>query len=108
MSIMRSTLRTNLNKANRKPESGFSELTDIPFIRRTNIVDKYDSYLKTSQRIRPICPNGTCVIFIECSNFDLVLLSSLIFGIMPMGSIKHDLSVVMNVTSNCESALLKL
>ena len=83
MSIMRSTLRTNLNKANRKPESGFAKFTDTMcnsrFIWKTNIVDKKDSYLKTGQRIRSICPNGTCVIFIECSNFDLVLLSSLIF-----------------------------
>ena len=67
-----------------------------------------DPYLKTSQRIRSICPNGTCVIFIECCYFNLVLLSSLIFRVMPMGSIKHDLSIIMNVTPHRESALLKL
>ena len=108
MSIMRSTLRTDSNKENGKPEYGFAKFTDIAFIWLANIVDKENSYLKTGQRIRSISPNGTCVIFIECSNFDLVLLSSLIFRIMPMGSIKHDLSIVMNVTPNCESALLKL
>ena len=40
MSIMRSTLRTDSNKENGKPEYGFAKFTDIAFIWLANIVDK--------------------------------------------------------------------
>ena len=39
---MRSTLRTNLNKANRKPESGFAKLADTMYnIRLVHLASKY-------------------------------------------------------------------